>query len=61
MNVLMFADAVRSPEFNRDLHTVADPSSTAGRRLALDGDSLARDAAYQEIPNLDVVPVEDYG
>ncbi len=63
MNVLMFADTVRSPELRHEIpHTVADPflyGEVGDSRF-----TVIRSLETQrmrEIPNLDVVPVEDFG
>ena len=51
LNVLMFADTVRSPELRHEIpHTVADPFLYGEVGDSLHGDSLARDAAHAGDP-----------
>jgi Xaa-Pro aminopeptidase len=63
MNVLMFADTVRSPELRHEIpHTVADPflyGEVEGRRFVVVRSLEA--ARMSEIPDLEVVPHEALG
>ncbi|HVU79634.1 MAG TPA: Xaa-Pro peptidase family protein [Gaiellaceae bacterium] len=63
MNVLMFADTVRSPELRHEIpHTVADPflyGEVDGRRFAVIRSLEA--ARMNEVPGVEVVPLEELG
>jgi Xaa-Pro aminopeptidase len=63
MNVLMFADTVRSPELRHEIpHTVADPflyGEVDDRRFAVVRSLEA--ARMSEVPGVEVVPLEELG
>jgi Xaa-Pro aminopeptidase len=63
MNVLIFADTVRSPELRHEIpHTVADPflyGEVDGRRFAVVRSLEA--ARMSEVPGVEVVPHEELG
>jgi Xaa-Pro aminopeptidase len=63
MNVLMFADTVRSPELRHEIpHTVADPflyGETDGGRFAVVRSLEAE--RMREVPGVEVVPLEELG
>jgi Xaa-Pro aminopeptidase len=63
MNVLMFADTVRSPELRHEIpHTVADPflyGETDGRRFTVVRSLEAQ--RMREVPGVEVVPLEELG
>jgi Xaa-Pro aminopeptidase len=63
MNVLMFADTVRSPELRHEIpHTVADPflyGETDGGRFTVVRSLEAQ--RMREVPGVEVVPLEELG
>ena len=63
MNVLIFADTVRSPELRHEIpHTVADPflyGETDGGRFAVVRSLEAQ--RMREVPGVEVVPLEELG
>jgi Xaa-Pro aminopeptidase len=63
MNILMYADTVRSPELRHEIpHTVADPffyiETESGRIVVIRSLEVER---MNELPGVQVVPLEDFG